>query len=406
MSRGAVVLWSALIALMGSHLVVFLCVARLMKRTRLLTRGLLLFVFLLIPFTFPAAWIWNRVNSGIGPRLLHMCSSVWLGFVLNVILCLAAALLCAGVGRLFKRRIQGDALIRLVFGMALVLTLFGFVNTKFPRVKEIRVAVNDLPPNWHHKTIVHLTDVHLGAVHGKGFLRRLVRKVNGLDPDLVVITGDLFDGLTVDCTPYVPGLNELRSRNGVFFVTGNHEGYIGVSAALTALAKTNIRVLDDEVVDIDGLQLVGASYPVYGEKRKRRFPDLEGYRKEVPSILLYHTPTGLRGSYEDPGSQQLSTYFFPEPDFSLAQEMGIDLQLSGHTHAGQTFPFGLLTRHLFRGFDRGLHRVGDFQIYVSPGAGTWGPPMRIGQNSEITVVRLLPPAPRPTLPAVGCRRDP
>ena len=390
MTKGSIVFFSILGSLIAAHIVVFVCVVMLMKKRRLITRGLLFIMFILLPFTFPAAWIWNHHSPGPGPGVLHMCSSIWLGFVMNFLMCLALVLLFGGTARLLKRRIGGKALLRAAFGLGFAVTLAGIINAKFPRVKEVEVEIRDLPANWHGKTIVHLTDVHLGTVHGNGFLKRVARRIDRLEPELILITGDLFDGLVVDCNDYLDGLRALRAAQGTYYVSGNHEGYHGVAEAAAALARTHIRVLDDEIVELDGLQILGASYPLYHRERKVPFGADSGYRSDLPAILMYHTPTGLGADYEDRRSQQLSTYFFPRVDFSVAREMGIDLQLSGHTHAGQTFPFGLLSRHLFNGFHRGLHRLGDFSIYISAGTGTWGPPMRIGQNSEIALIRLLP----------------
>jgi len=393
MSRGTVILLAIMGSMVAVHIVLWVCVIMLMKR-RLLARSLLFVMFLFLPFTFPMAWIWRHQSNapGPGPAVLHVCSSVWLGFVLNFCMCLAVALPVAGVARLFKRRFGAKPLLRTVFCVAFAVTLFGMINARFPRLREIEVEIRDLPENWHGKTIVQLTDVHLGMVQGNGLLRRVAKQVDEVGPEFVVITGDLFDGLVVDCHAYVDGLNEIRARKGVFYVSGNHEGYHSVEEAKAALERTHIRVLDDEIVEVDGLQLVGASYPEYRLIRTTGKPPFTGAgcRKDIPAILLYHTPTGLGSNYGDRYSQQMRTYFFPETGFELAREMGIDLQLSGHTHGGQTFPFGIVAGFIFHGLHRGLHRFGDFSIYISPGVGTWGPPMRIGQNPEITVIRLLP----------------
>lgn len=389
-AKGTIILVSLLTLLLGSHLLLFLCATRFMRRDRRLARALLLLVLLLLPFAFPASWVWNSIRPGMLPAVVHACASVWLGFVLNCTMALAVVSLVGAAARLLRRRYDPRALILISVVAAFAATAYGFVNAKSPRVTEVEVAIRDLPANWEGKTIVQLSDMHLGVIHGKGFLGRIVRRVNDLDPDLVVVTGDLFDGLAADCTVFSVGLRRLRSRKGNFFVTGNHEGYLGPDKAVRALRNTGIRVLNDEVVEVDGLQLVGMSYPVHGGTTGRGRPFRVGgnYRRDLPAILLYHTPTALGARYGDHGSQQLSAYFFPDPDFSHVRDLGIDLQLSGHTHAGQTFPFGLLSSFLFKGFDRGLHKLGDFSIYISAGTGTWGPPMRVGRRGEIVLVRL------------------
>jgi predicted MPP superfamily phosphohydrolase len=214
--------------------------------------------------------------------------------------------------------------------------------------------------------------------------------VNALDPEVVFITGDLFNGSCSNFDRFADPLDELQARRGVFFVTGNHEGYAGLTAPLGFLEQTAIRVLDDECVDLDGLQIVGISFPWFSRKQASIGPFDRGgcYRAERPSILLYHTPTDVRESYGDRDAQQLRSYLAPDTTFSSVVEAGVDLQLSGHTHGGQMFPFSILTRVLWNGFDRGLHRIGDFSLYVSSGTGTWGPPVRTGSRSEIVAITL------------------
>jgi hypothetical protein len=253
--------------------------------------------------------------------------------------------------------------------------------------------------------------VHLGSVHDRGFLRRVVEMVNALDPEAVFLTGDLFNGSCSDFHRFKDVLDDLRARRGVFFVTGNHEGYAGLAAPLEFLKQTKIRVLDDECVELDGLQVVGISFPWFSRKRAAVNPFDRGgcYRPEKPSILLYHTPTDVFESYADRNTQQVRSYFAPETTFSYAAEAGVDLQLSGHTHRGQMFPFGILTRVLWNGFDRGLHRIGSFTLSVSSGTGTWGPPVRTGSRSEVVAITLRKrgnlQSPRPDSPRIPARRS-
>jgi hypothetical protein len=141
---------------------------------------------------------------------------------------------------------------------------------------------------------------------------------------------------------------------------------------------------------LDGLQVVGISFPWFSRTPSPSNPfDVGGcYDSRKPTILLYHTPTNVGESFGDRNTQQVRSYFAPDTTFSFAAERGVDLQLSGHTHGGQLFPFGLLTRALWNGFDPGLHRIGSFSLYVSRGTGTWGPPMRTGSRGEVVAIRL------------------
>jgi hypothetical protein len=213
---------------------------------------------------------------------------------------------------------------------------------------------------------------------------------NALEPEAVFITGDLFSGSCSDFDGFKERLDALRAPRGVFFVTGNHEGYAGLAAPLAFLRETKVRVLDDECVEVDGLQVIGVSFPWYSRERASLRPFASGgcYRPEKPSILLYHTPTDVGESFGDRNTQQTRSYFAPQTRFSFAARAGVDLQLSGHTHAGQMFPFGILTRVLWNGFDRGLHRIDGLTLYVSTGVGTWGPLVRTGSRSEVVAITL------------------
>jgi len=173
-------------------------------------------------------------------------------------------------------------------------------------------------------------------------------------------------------------------------VTGNHEYYIGLSRALAALAQTRINVLQCEAVEMDGLQIIGIGYPGIAETREIRgldnLADPSSMRR--PRILLFHTPTNMIPADGDGMGRHVSTYWVPETDFTPAQKLGVNLQLSGHTHAGQFFPFGYLTRLLYKGYDFGLKGSGAFSIYTTCGVGTWGPPMRTGNRPEIVAINL------------------
>jgi hypothetical protein len=178
--------------------------------------------------------------------------------------------------------------------------------------------------------------------------------VDAEKPDLVVITGDLFDGADGKLEEFVAPLNALRAPLGIYFVTGNHETYLGVQRAYVALRTTPVRILADEAVILDGLQVIGISYPERGQSKNlaRAIADLRGLDPALPSILLYHSPTHI----------------------AEAKAAGISLQLSGHAHHGQIFPIQFISRLVYGRYYHGLHVEGDYTLYASSGAGTWGPP--------------------------------
>jgi hypothetical protein len=208
----------------------------------------------------------------------------------------------------------------------------------------------------------------LGRVLGAAFLQDLVEQINRENPSIVFITGDLFDGIDGRLDGLVAPLNGLRAPLGIYYVTGNHETYLGVDRALAALKKTKVRVLRDEMVVIDGLQIIGIDYPerAFSKNVAAVITKLPEFNSGAPSILLYHNPSQV----------------------GQAKAAGINLQLSGHTHKGQIFPIQFISRLIYGKYYNGLHVEGDYTIYTSSGAGTWGPTMRTGNHPEIAVIRL------------------
>ena len=242
-------------------------------------------------------------------------------------------------------------------------------------VKRVRVELARLPVAASGYRIVQLTDIHIGPTIGREFLEQLVATVNALEPDLVAITGDLVDGSVAELGALVAPLAKLRAKDGVFFVTGNHEYYSGADAWLAHLSTLGVRTLRNEHVRIgdggggtDGFDLAGiddftAHAPGHG-------PDLPGALVGRDAsralVLLAHQPKAILE----------------------AEALGVGLQISGHTHAGQIFPFNFMVR-LQQPYVAGLHTHGRAQIYVSAGTGYWGPPMRVGAPAEITEIELV-----------------
>jgi predicted MPP superfamily phosphohydrolase len=216
-------------------------------------------------------------------------------------------------------------------------------------------------------TIVQLTDVHVGSLIGRDFVAEVVRRVNALAPDLVVITGDLVDGPLAELRAAVEPLRDLRARDGVYAITGNHEYYWQPEPWLRELGALGLRVLRNEHVTVGRvLELAGTDDPVGGEDLARA---VAGRDPALPLVLLAHRPRTV----------------------AKALNAGVDLQLSGHTHGGQLLPWGWLAR-IWDPKVAGLARFGPTWLYVSQGTGYWGPPLRVGTHCEIAVLTLVPAA--------------
>lgn len=351
-----------------------------------LKTGLLAF-FMFLAVSFMAAFLLLRWSQNPGTILFYRSAAVWFALALNLILAVGATWILFA---LFRALGSAPACFRPLATACVLLALigsaYGFWNAFHPIVKRIEIPLENLPDAWRGRTIVQLSDVHLGHFHGLAAMERLAERVNALRPDLVLITGDLFDGMTDGLPDFEAPLKRLQARCGVYFVTGNHENYAGLRRCLDIVDRAGIRVLMNEVVEVDGLYLMGIAYP--GIRNRREIRGLERIPSSAsgrpPCLLLFHTPTDVR--LDDTRDRRTATYFRPDTSFALSRELGVALQLSGHSHRGQIFPFGLLTRWIYDGHDYGLHRMDGFALYTSSGVGTWGPPMRTGTAPEIVAI--------------------
>jgi len=327
-----------------------------------------------------------RFSSFFLIKYIYLLISFWTGIVATLVLSFALVWLLVLVFKLSN--------LKLIFGILAIAIpvlygVYGVWNALTPNIKNVDVNIVGLPENWQGKKIVHLSDVHLGRVHGVGFAEKVVGKVNDLHPDLVLITGDLFDGMGSKVADFVPALNKLESTYGTYYVTGNHEVYLGVDRILARIESSKINILDNQIKNIDGLQLVGLSYPKFGELRDSKFLEtIDGFDSGLPNILMYHAPISIGQNKDNVDDQHTDIYWSPDTNFDIVKEHGINLQLSGHTHAGQVFPYNLMADLIYKGYNSGLKTEGDFNIYINSGVGTWGPPMRTGTDSEIAVIHL------------------
>jgi len=379
-----------LLMVFGIHYVLYISVIKFLAISDPLIRKAILWIVVFLALSFLPSALLLRLHVNAFTRLWYLTSCIWLGILLHLSISLALIWAVFWMGKLVHfnpdMRMISIGFILLALGVS----VYGIWRSRHPELRRVEVKIQTLPAHWRNKVLVQLSDLHLGAINGAGFMKRIAEKVNRLSPEAILITGDLFDGMGGDLPSFIEVLNLLKASKGIFFVTGNHEGYLGLDRPLSIIRQTKIRILDNEIIDLEGLQLVGASFPEhYREPRIQSLLTRSGsFDAEKPSILLYHTPTNIAETHKDRGSQQTRTYWYPDTSMALARQVGIDLQLSGHTHKGQIFPLGCLTKAIYNGYDYGLHRDGKFQIYVSSGVGTWGPPMRIGSPPEIVEIQL------------------
>lgn len=306
--------------------------------------------------------------SNLLVRCLYTAAASWLGifylFVLASILCWALY----GLAKVFDFPLDKKILFEILIGMALMASLYGFINSGVVRTTRISLQLPHLPGQWKGKTAVWVSDTHLGQIRNYGFAQHIASKIQRLHPDIVFIGGDLYDGQAVDLDKVIEPFSKISASHGIYFVTGNHEEFSDNTPYLNAVRRAGIRVLYNEMIDLDGLQIIGVDYrDATREEPFRSILKKMGIDPHKPSILLKHAPLHLQ----------------------VAQEQGISLQLSGHTHQGQVLLFRFITSQVYQGYDYGLKWFGNLLVNTSSGAGTWGPPMRIDTKPEIVVITFI-----------------
>ncbi|MBT5935882.1 metallophosphoesterase [Sulfurimonas sp.] len=250
------------------------------------------------------------------------------------------------------------------------ITTKSILDARHIEFEEVDVKIKNLKKSYK---IVQLSDVHIGGIIDKNFIKNIVNRVNLAKPDLVVITGDLVDTSLVRAKEAIDELKSLESKYGTFYIVGNHEYFHGIEEILSYVKSIGIRALENENVYIGdagkGFNLAGV-YDVFGYRKLSHIPEikdaLKGKSKDSPTVLLAH-----------------------QPKYVHEVISGVDLMLSGHTHGGQLYPFKFLVK-IVQPYISGLHQHNeDLQIYVNKGTGFWGPPMRLGASAEITQIIMI-----------------
>lgn len=328
-------------------------------------------IMLVLAFSFVAASLLSFRYSNPLVDFIYSIAAIWLGllnffFWMSALLWLAWLVLC--LSHLVNPSAIRPLLAAVFYAIAALMGIYGLINAQIIRIRRISVELPNLPANWRGRRAVLISDLHLGPVNGIRFCRRMVAIISRLRPDIVFLPGDLFDGTKADLARLLTPFQALTPPFGIFFSTGNHEEFTSPSHYIEAISRAGIRVLSNEQVLVDGLPIAGVEYHASSSPLRMKAA-IDGLRpnsidRAQPGILLNHAPTRL----------------------PIVEQAGFSLQLSGHTHGGQFLPFTWITRSIFGAFTSGLHRFGALQVYTSTGAGTWGPPMRVGSAPEIVVL--------------------
>lgn len=354
------------VVLFFSHILIWFVSVRLFS----LSAGIKFFLGLIIVFLFfsvvLSSFLIHKFDNVV-TRNYYLISGFWIGFLVNLYLMIFLVLILKIFGLFFGFSLSQFLIKIIIFGGAVIISFWGLYNAWFPKITTYTVFINNLPDNWDNKVVVQISDVHLGPIHRERSFNRLLNKVQSLNPEAVFITGDLFDGMESDFSWLNNPFKKMQIPKGIYYSFGNHDLYLGFNRAINILKDSPVIVLDNKMAIIDSLQIIGINYSFNKDfDLQKAILDQVGYDKKLPSILLFHEPKNVE----------------------LARSAEIDLQLSGHTHGGQLFPFNYLADLIYKGYGYGFFSDGNFSLITNRGAGTWGPPMRTSGRGEIVKIIL------------------
>lgn len=333
----------------------FFCLSSIFNSLNL-QRGIVFYTLLfLLSFSYPLTVIFERYKPMFLTKIFYMVASTWIGIAFfSTIIFLIYGLLAL----LFTFNRQIGSAIVLYF--ITVISSIAFINGKRLKINRVNIKIKGLKKEM---SMVHLTDLHLGAIHQKKYLEKIVKKTNSLNPDVVVITGDLVDVSSRINSNFLSPINKIKSP--IYFVVGNHEIYEGLEKLFPIFKKTKMNIIRNGKSKFNSIAFIGVDY---SESKKEIIDRLDKIKidKNGVNILLYHAP---RFKLEE------------------LEKMGINLHLAGHTHNGQIFPLNLFVKFLYP-YATGFHKSEKSNLFVSAGSGTWGPPMRLGSTNEINLINL------------------
>ena len=358
-------IWSAM------HAYVFWRLATIPWVVSFATRRGVIALALLLWLTYPMGRILQSYHWKISGQFLEFVGAYWVGVLFLLFSAFLVVDLVTGGGFLLpkyaiKARAGGAVLAGLLAIMAILQGL------RPPVVRDYEVVLPNLPRERDGLILVQISDLHLGTMTGKGRLEDIIRRVQGLNPDMVVVVGDLVDSNVEAAQSFIPVLQHLRAPLGVWAVTGNHEYYAGLERSIELFRKAGFSVLQDDIAEpVPGLSLAGVddltSRGEYGAK-DGVVSRVLARRRPGATILLSHSPL----------------------EVAEAAKAGAGLMLSGHTHNGQIWPFNYLVRLRYQ-FIGGPYKAGPMRLLVCRGTGTWGPRMRLWYPSEMLRIKLRSP---------------
>jgi uncharacterized protein len=325
-------------------------------------------IFILLSLTFVASSLIVRWSRNRLAQWFYTFAGYWFGLVHFLFAGGVIFFFTLVIANAFQWSISPAIVGEIWFGFFFLLHLYGTWNSWRAEITRVSISIPNMPEFWKRHQLVFISDIHLGAVRGAKFMRKIVSRIQALNPALVLIGGDLYDGVKCDAEAVIEPLRDLKPIHGVHYITGNHEFYGELERYLAAIRGMGVHILKNEKVEIEGLQIVGVDY--HDTHKRENFMahlsdiPLDGNK---PSILIKHEPDNL----------------------DVAEQKGFSAGFFGHTHRGQIFPLSYITKRMYHGFDYGLKQFKKMWMYTSSGVGTWGPPLRLGTRSEVVLVTFV-----------------
>jgi len=315
-----------------------------------------------VSFVIASLLAWRYFNPIV--RGFYVAAAVWVGFLTFCLFGAVLSWVTFGAVRLVGAQLAPNLIADAWFAAALLVGVYGVINGAAVRVNRVSIKLPNLPDAWHGRVAALVSDMHLGHVRSVGFMRRVVARLNRLQPDVVLIAGDMYDGTVANVDALAKPWSALSVPLGALYVTGNHEEFTDRGKYLQAVVNAGIRVLQNEKIELKGMQIVGVHYrETVDPERFRAVLRKACIERERPSILVVHAPHRL----------------------PIAEEAGISLQVCGHTHGGQFPPASWIASRVYGPYVHGLNRFGKMLVFTSWGVGTWGPPLRVRTNPEIVL---------------------
>jgi len=335
-------------------------------------------IFYITYFFFFSAFIVSMIGRNTFhlsiQKILYFQGTVWLGIMLYLFMFFLLTDLIYLLIRLLRffpssfTKQYGKIQVYSGYILVICLSVFGYYKFSHPRIVEQKIEIAKKAGDFKKLKVVGVSDLHLGVVIDKKRLEKYVRLINDQQPDIIIIAGDMIDNnvLPLEKERMWETLNKLHAPLGAYFCMGNHEYMVGIKSCMDFLRKTNLHLLiDDRIVINNSIQIIGLDDRLRSPRRKSLKDIIRNTDPALPSLLLVHGPFNL----------------------GEAEQNGIDLQFSGHTHQGQMFPGNLLINRMYE-LPYGYKKTGNTHYYVTSGLGLWGPPFRIGTQSEIVVFNI------------------